>query len=422
MKRIQDAIALVNNVQEEIMHGETILCIATRVWHSLWRSTQQTMSRFAVQNRVLYFEPGRNPDLPMASELRRNFSNFFALRTQRVQENLIVIPTPSCLPVARRHLPRPALQITTPLVAKINAQILIRHIRWAMHTLDVQAPILWLYSPSHIDLIGEFGEKLVCYFNYDEYANFVQNARIKDLIRRLDDELTRRADVVFATSRAQSKQRVAINPSTYLIPNGVNFDLFNRALDPDLPLPADIANLPRPIIGYTGWLGEQIDVGLLTQVADAYPNFSFALIGPDELPETGPKKELRTRPNVSFLGRKAPHELPMYLKAFDVALIPYLLVGYTLTAYPLKLHEYLAAGRAIVATALPELRPYSEVVRIAETWAEFVCQIREALQDHGPQAIEARVAIARENTWDNRVADIYRILEPLLPGREKPRL
>jgi glycosyltransferase involved in cell wall biosynthesis len=127
-------------------------------------------------------------------------------------------------------------------------------------------------------------------------------------------------------------------------------------------------------------------------------------------------------PNVHFLGRKALGSLPEYLKAIDVALIPYLLEGYTLTAYPLKLHEYLAAGRAIVSTALPELRPFSHVVRIAETRAEFISQIREALHDHGPQAIGARVAVARENTWENRVADMYRILQPFLSGSETPLL
>ena len=111
--------------------------------------------------------------------------------------------------------------------------------------------------------------------------------------------------------------------------------------------------------------------------------------------------------------------LPEYLKAIDVALIPYLLEGYTLTAYPLKLHEYLAAGRAIVATALPELRPFSHVVRIAETHTEFISQIRKALHDHDPQAIEARVAVARENTWENRIEAMYRILDLRLAGGEK---
>ena len=90
-----------------------------------------------------------------------------------------------------------------------------------------------------------------------------------------------------------------------------------------------------------------------------------------------------------------------------------------LSIYPLKLHEYLAAGRAIVTVAIPSLRPYSHVVRIAETADEFLQEIRPALDDHAPEAIEARVAEARENTWDQRVADIYRVLRPHLACESK---
>ena len=165
------------------MRGETILCIAPRLWHSLWRDTQPIMWRVAKQNRVLYFEPSRKSNRPYLAEMWRNWPNFVTLRAQALHENLIVIPTPSNLPVARRHLPRSVLQVTTPWVAKINARILIRHVRWAMKAYSVEAPILWLYSPFHVDLVGKFEEKLVCYYNYDEFPDFVHNRRIKELLR-----------------------------------------------------------------------------------------------------------------------------------------------------------------------------------------------------------------------------------------------
>ena len=94
--------------------------------------------------------------------------------------------------------------------------------------------------------------------------------------------------------------------------------------------------------------------------------------------------------------------------------MPYSLSGHVLSAYPAKLHEYLAAGRAVVATALPELRPYESVVRLAQTSDDFVQMIGQALADRSAEAINARVAVARDNTWDQRVAEIGRILSPLL--------
>lgn len=398
------------------MRGETIVCISTRVWDSLWRNSQQIMSRLASQNRVLYFEPGRNPDRKHSAEMWRNLPNFVALRPRHLHPNLTIIPTPSCLPYARRHLPRMALRVTTPLVAAINARILIRQVRRTMRLLHVQSPILWLYEPRHIDLVGRLGEKLVCYFNYDEMADFAGNERVRDLLRVYDNRLSSRADLVFASSRGQAERRRLLNPNTHLIANGVDFDLFHRALAPETVVAPEIARLPGPIIGLAGWLGYQIDVELLLRVADAYPHCSLALVGPDCLGNDALAEQLRSRPNVFWLGAQDLSRLPAYLKAFDVALIPYRIGGHTLTVYPLKLHEYLAAGRAVVATALPELRPFADMVHVAETHEQFIQQIGVALHQHDPAQIAARVAVAQENTWDRRVETICAIL------RDHPKL
>jgi len=401
------------------MRGETILCIATRVWHSLWRDSQPIMSRLAKQNRVLYFEPGRNPDRRHSAEMWRNWPNLFCLRARTLDENLILIPTPPSLPVMRRHLPRSVLQVTTPWVTRINARVLIRHVHWAMRAYDVKDPILWLYSPYHVDLVGQLGAKLACYFRYDDYPSFVQNQRVREFLREYDTRLSGAVDVVFTTSRSQWARCKADNPSTFFVPNAVDFDLFNRALAPNGSLPPDIAVVPRPIIGYAGWLGYQIDTELLRLVADTYPDYSVVLVGPDELPCAADREQLRARANVFFLGRKEREELPDYLQAFDAALIPYTLAGYTLTAYPLKLHEYLAAGRAVVSVNLPELQRHSQVVRIADSNGGFIRQIRDALYDYSPQAIESRVAVARENTWDQRVAEMCRMLQHHLSAKSR---
>lgn len=401
------------------MHGETVLCIAPQRWSSLWRNSQQIMSRIAAHNRVLYFEPGRDPNQRVLSEFKDNLPYYFKIQVEEVRKNLFVVPTPSSLPHARELLPSSILRITLPTIIKINTSILIRHIRRTMKLLKIRSPILWLYHPDQIGLIGKFGEKIACYYNYDEFANFIQNSRISELLRSLDDQLCRRADVVFATSRSQWERRRAFNPHTYCTPNGVDFDLFNNAIKAETPIPSDIAGLKKPIIGYVGWLSFQLNLDLLIEIAEVYHDCSLVLVGPDVMPNNAKHRRLQALSNVHFLGQKSLESLPNYLKAIDVALIPYLLEGYVLTAYPLKLNEYLAAGRAIVSTALPEVQPYSHVVHIAETHDQFINQIHSALLDDSPEALAARLAVARENTWDNRVSEIYRVLQPLLLSGEK---
>lgn len=400
------------------MENETILCIATRMWDSLWRDSQQIMSRIAAHNRVLYFEPGRNPDRRASAELLRNASHFVSLNWREVRKNLFVIPTPSSLPFARRHLPTGVLRLTTPLVAGINSGILVRHVRQAMDAFEVVNPILWIYDPRHIGLAGKLGEKLVCYYNYDELAEFPGNEHIHDILNRYDARMSRRADLIFVTSRGQWERRRRMNPNTHFIPNGVDFELFNRALEPATRVANELLHINKPMIGYCGWLGYQIDAELLLRVATEYSHCSLVLVGPDNLSEEDSRR-LSKMPNVHFLGQKELARLPEYLKAFDVALIPYTVKGHALTVYPLKLHEYLASGRAIVATALPELRPYSGLIHIGETHEQFIAQIGQALSDNSPQAIEARVATARNNTWDQRVSDIYRFLDIRLLATQK---
>ena len=393
------------------MQNETFLCISNRAWDSLWGESQKVMSRIARQNRVLYFEPGRTVNRPLLSELWRNSPNFFRLQTRKVDDNLIVISTPSELPVARRHLPKPVLRQTIPRVTTINNQIIARHIRWAMKAFNVKNPILWLYSPYQFELVGKFGEKISCYHNYDEFSDFINNVRIKNLLQEFDNQLSKRVDLVFCTSRPQMERRKRVNPHTYFVPNGVDFELFNKALDPNLALPDDIGRIPHPIIGFAGMLGFHIDVKLLLRIAESYPDCSLVLVGPDRLPNSEHLKKLKARKNVYFLGFKPLEKLPEYIQAFDAALIPYILEGHVLSGYPQKLHEYLAGGRSIVATAMPELQPFSHYVRIAQTQDEFVVLIRDALTDYDDQTIQRRVALARVNTWEHRVKDYYRILE-----------
>lgn len=399
------------------MEGQTIICISTRNWDSLWRSTQQVMSRMAAKNRIFFFEPGRNPDVSLLPEFKRNFRNYFSVEINEVQKNVLVVPTPSNLPHGLKRLPRAFLRLANNLVTTVNDLILARHIRRVIKKLKIQDPIVWFYDPFSYHLAGKFNEKLSCYHHYDEIAEFAPNSGIKDLIQEIDNQMTRHVDVVFASSGQQAERLKKVNPNTYFLPNAVDFKLFNQALTGNLPVPSDIASLPRPIIGFAGWIGYHIDIPLLNLIAETFPQCSLVLIGPDQLPDGIDTQRLKSKPNVFFLGQKKMLELPSYLQVFDVALMPWLLTGHMRYAYPLKLHEYLSAGRPPVATALPELKPFSNVVRIAETHDEFIKLIEDAIVDNSSSSVEARVNVAQNNTWDQRVLEIYRIIEEHLDGR-----
>ena len=179
-----------------------------------------------------------------------------------------------------------------------------------MERLEVQNPILWFYDSFSHNLAGKFGEKLSCYHHYDEIAEFAPNVRIKDLVQEIDNQMTRCVDIVFASSNAQAERLKKVNPNTYFLPNGVDFDLFNRALTGNLLIPSDIISLSRPIIGFAGWMGYHIDVPLLNLIAETFPKCSLVLIGPDQIPDSIDKRKLQSKANVFFLGQKKMTELP----------------------------------------------------------------------------------------------------------------
>ncbi len=404
------------------MQGETVLCLSTRRWHSLWRNTQQIMSRLAEGNRVIFVEPQRDPDLSFGASARRNLRYFWRLETEAVTPRLTVVRTPPALPYARQNLPPALLRATVPAVAEANNALLAWHLRRVLRHLNVTAPIVWLYEPRQGSLVGRLGEKLAAYFVYDEVADFAPNQRIRSLLQRYDENLCRRADVVFASSQAQFQRRQPLNPRTYFVPNGVDHGLFSQALDPALSPPPEVAGLKRPILGFVGWLGHQLDVPLLADLARAYPDYSLVLVGPDALERSAAYSALHAQPNVIFTGQKELAELPAYLAAFDVALLPYnTRSGHAHAIYPLKLHEYLAAGRSVLAADMPELRPFAGAVRLARDPADFIRQVPAAAADNSPARQQARSNLARQHTWEQRVATVHQALDQALAQRASTR-
>ena len=394
-----------------MINDETIICISPSSWFSLWRNRQQIMSRLARNNRVLFVEPQRDPDLGTWLSIRNRISNIFSPHIESISANMTLLHPPPSLPFGGAILSPRILHFIIPLIVKMNCWLLTNSIRQALRKMKVENHILYVWEPFQLDLIGKFGEKLVCYHVYDEISDFIGNKRIKGIIWKYDRLLCKRADFVFASSRTQYKRRKAFNQSTYFIPNGVDFEHFNQALSPDTKLPEDIQSVPRPILGFAGLIANfTVDIKLLIELAVRCPEWSFVIIGQDEMGHGEAGTKLHGLDNFLYLGKKEVSGLPNYFKAFDVALMPYVIKGHTLSIYPLKLHEYLAAGLPIVTTHLPELYPFKDIVRLAKTVDEFIEQVEKSLKDNSEAAVAKRVAVAKKNTWDQRVEKIEKCL------------
>jgi glycosyltransferase involved in cell wall biosynthesis len=95
--------------------------------------------------------------------------------------------------------------------------------------------------------------------------------------------------------------------------------------------------------------------------------------------------------------------------AFDVCVIPYLNNPYTRSCSPLKLYEYLAAGKRVVAAGVPSIRGLEPHVVLAETQATFIEAVRRATTDPDAGAAE-RISIASANTWETRTERLLELI------------
>jgi glycosyltransferase involved in cell wall biosynthesis len=155
----------------------------------------------------------------------------------------------------------------------------------------------------------------------------------------------------------------------------------------------------------------------LEEIARARPRWTLLLIGPSA-PETASVLErLAQFPNVRWLGPKPYAELPRYVAAFDVGVIPYVSNAYTRSCFPLKLYEYLAAGKPVVASGLPELAKMEPDVVLADGATTFVEAVQEALGRNSEADRMQRRQLASRNSWEARTERLLGLVHQELEAR-----
>jgi len=229
----------------------------------------------------------------------------------------------------------------------------------------------------------------------------------------LEPEIFAKSDLVVANSTYLADVARRHNKHTYYVGQGCDISHFDSSKVKQVP--NDIANIPAPIIGYTGVLFNlRLDVDLLEKIATAKPEWSFVFIGPED--ETFKASMLHRLSNVHFLGLKDIKDLPAYVARFDVAMNPQRINEVTIGNYPRKIDEYLAMGKATVATDTPAMSIFKDHVYLASTAEEYIQQIERALLENSTEKENERMAFAHSHSWENSVAEIYKAMLSVKPG------
>lgn len=390
----------VDQLMTSVMAKKDILFFSSDDWNSGLKTSKYHLStRLARENRVFFINSLslRTPTLS-----KRDLTKIFAKLkdyfkgAQKVRNNLYVY-TPILIPFQR-----------FALIRQLNKLFLQAQFRWLMSRYGITRPDIWTFLPNTVDLVTKLPRNKLIYYCVDDMSAFQGVAA--DVILRQDEDLTRKADEVFAVSEELYRQKKKWNTRTHYSPHGVDFDLFNQACrDGSIEKPADLKNIKGPIIGFYGLIsGDWIDYGLVEYLAQNRPQWSLVLIG--KIDRRGDAK-LPQRDNIHYLPVKPYEELYRYSRFFDVAVLPFNINPLTMRSHPLKILEYLSAGRPVVSVNIPETEKYARVIAVASDRADFLNKIENYLQHDQAGQQKARVEFAATNSWDKRFDEIQNIID-----------
>lgn len=356
-------------------------------------SSHHVAIRLAATMPVLYVDsPGMRAPQASGRDMRRAFRKIReALRApRRVDANLWHCTVPQ-LPFRR-----------IPGVSLFNRLFGQWALRRAMRVLGARQRISWFVTPHPGFLAKRLGEAFCVYYCIDDYA--AHPGVDAEVIAASDLALTRKADIVFVAPPSLLAGKQAVNANTHFSPHGVDAKMFALASEAETIVPAAARDLPHPVVGYFGSIHEWIDIELIAWLARARPQWTFLLVGyaAIKLPE------LTALPNVVLAGAQPYASLPAWAKSFDAAIIPYRRNRQVENANPLKLREYLATGKPIVAVGNPEIARFASVVRVAEGREDFLVGLEQVLADGPEQGAVERMAAVADQTWDRRVEDVLR--------------
>jgi glycosyltransferase involved in cell wall biosynthesis len=224
----------------------------------------------------------------------------------------------------------------------------------------------------------------------------------------LENYVSSQAQATIVTSKRLYDRLSRFNKKCFYVPNAADFEHFNSALRIK-EKPIDISHLQSPILGFIGAVYDWIDVDLLCEIASKHPDYSILIVGPVEY---GWQK-LKKHANILMVGRKDYNVLPQYLAFMDVCLIPFKVNKLTLASNPIKFYEYLAAGKPVVSTALPEIVDSgSNISKIAQCRGDFVKKVEEAVNEISDDSKKRlRIQFAKDNSWEKRTRAIMAILD-----------
>jgi hypothetical protein len=296
------------------------------------------------------------------------------------------------------------------ILRRINRSILGRSLRNHIRRINerIEDIVLVIHRPELSFLQDAIKFRGLIYDCWDDFCltSNMKNLKVRGNMKR-EKEIAEKCNYIISTSEKLFLRNKLNNVNTYLIENGFTESVFKTHLsDNEYSVHKSyLENLKRPIIGYTGNVKHWVDFQLIQYLVSRNPDWTFLFVGPIWT-EYGKKYSsfFKKYPNLQVTGYIDYKYFPIYLKYFDVGIVPFIQNEFMESVNPNKFYEYVGAGIPIVSTDIGDLKKkYREIVRIASTPEEFQYHVECILNLSYIERNKLKnriLEVAYKNTWE----------------------
>lgn len=391
-----------------------IICFSLSRWDSPISSPALALAKeFAKNNRVFYIDhpyswkdyyTGKNTEAIQSRKKALMGGKDIYSNPPSLPSNLTIVTTKLTIPI--NFLPNGFLY---KQLSAVNDRIVLNVIRRIIKDFQVKDFVyVNFFDPYFVrKLPPDIKPWRSVYQSMDDISQVAYSNRHGT---RLEEEIISNFDYTLCTSKELTRLKSAFSKNVYFHPNAAETGIFKIAATQTLPKPEELKNIHTKIIGFTGSIEYRSDFELLKKIAVHHSDKTLVFVGPIQTNEHI-EQGLDKMPNVVFVGPKHITQLANYLQYFDCVLIPFRKNTLTKSIYPLKINEYLAAGKPVIATHFSEdIYSFHEVAYVVDSHDEFIQTIDRAIAENNEEKKQARIRVAEQNTWTARVARFWEIV------------
>lgn len=275
-------------------------------------------------------------------------------------------------------------------------QKLAKDIKEAIRLINMSPVLIWSYVPSTADLVTALPHQLLAFDAVDNWLLHPSYKCYALVLKQGYEQWAKIADFIF-TVNPSNQSLFSDRHDIIHVPNGVAISRY----EVDLPMPLELTNLPRPILGYVGTIQDRLDIDIINRLSADFPKASLVFIGPVWYQSLA--GQLKGLPNVHLLGKKPWQEVSAFIKNFNVGLVPHHIDEFLTSTEPMKVYEYLAAGKPVVITTGSEFGELQKFLYSAPTPAEFSQMVTKALTDDNVDLQNQRQLAVVNCDWSRRL-------------------